>query len=140
MTLFFHFGQIKYEALKQAIVAASKEAQRKHDALEVEKVMLLERLEKKGREEAVRAEEVRQALVRVRGGEEEKEKLEVRLLQEREEASKEKDMLLEALESKIVEEKKKREEDLEERVRQLPLVKSEKVAAEGKFELIKLKS
>ena len=75
--------------MKQAVVAAAKEGQRKRDALESEKVMLLERLERKAREEAVKAEEARQALDKLGGGEEERSKLEARLLQEREEAANE---------------------------------------------------
>ena len=126
---------MKYAVMKQAVVAAAKEGKRKHDALESEKVLLLERLEKKAREDAVKAEEARQALEKGGGGEEERTRLEARLLQEREEASNEKRKLLLDLESKILEEKRKREEDLEERDRQLESVKSEKVAAEEKFEL-----
>merc|ERR1719341_1056454 len=118
-------AEMKYAVMKQAVVAAAKEGKRKHDALESEKEQLLERLEKKAREDAARAEEARQALERGGGGEEERSKLEARLLQEREEASNEKKKLLEDLEPKML---------VEERDQQLELIKSEKVAAEEKFE------
>merc|ERR1719500_1712006 len=100
--------------MKQAVVAAAKEAKRKQSILESEKVMLMERLESKAREETLKAEEARQALERGGGGEEERAKLEARLLQEREEALKKRNEMLEDLELKIAEEKNKREEELKE--------------------------
>ena len=104
---------IKVEELK----AGLEEVQRRNLKVEKELINLGEekRLVEVAKEEAVK-------------------EVEVRLLQEREAASEEKKRLLEDLESKILEEKRKREVDLEERDKQLELIKSGKVAAEEKFE------
>merc|ERR1719167_1132633 len=124
-------AEMKYAAMKQAVTAAAKESKRKIESLVSERVMLMEQLEKKAREGEARAEEERLALEKEGGGEEERLKLEAKLLREREEASKEREKMLEAMEAKITEQKLKREEDLEEKDKQLEVVRAEKTAAES---------
>merc|ERR1719167_29389 len=138
-------AEMKYAAIKQAVADASKESKKKIECLVSERAMLLQRLEKKAREGEARAEEERLALEKEGGGEEGRLKLEAKLLREREEASKEREKMLEAMEAKITEQKLKREEDLEEKDKQLEVVRAEKTAAESdrsrmEEELMRLKT
>ena len=89
---------MKYAAIKQAVADAAKESKKKIESLVSERAMLLQRLEKKAREGEARAEEERLALEKEGGGEEERLKLEAKLLREREEASKEREKMLEVME------------------------------------------